>query len=349
MLEELIHYIDADEPIPERLMLAALNASGDGIGTQGRRDAANAILAGAGDYLPDIYYLRALITAELSIEEAKDIIASRKIYINRARHLLPTILKLLGVREEMNLHTALRMIDDCCFDFPNVASAKHYKTVKKTLLEKINNIKDLSNKLYRLIEDAWRHLEIEYNHQKEAYSRKVGIDFGQSYYIEQLRHDLSHLNFAAKLALYKDEIGEESFYVADNRARTHVVECAYRLAVWQGKPQFVTTPGSDFALLSSLIYEMASGDAEVSLAGAINKFARSQLRHQIDRDEAEFQLENSDAYIATVDADNFSHQKEKVARLQKELGFWTAMAARSEWNDLDRSHIMMRLSDVRSN
>ena len=166
--------------------------------------------------------------------------------------------------------------------------------------------------------------------------------------LDTLKSDLIHLKFSAELLLYRDAIGEDSFYVMNNKERTHVVECAYRLAIWRDTPTFVTTPGSDFSVMSGLLYELASGEADISLAGAINKFARSDLRNQIDHDENETRRENSDEHVATFEADNFLHLKEEVEGLRREEIFWQNMAADREWSDLDKAQIAMRLSDVRA-
>lgn len=265
MLSSLVPYIDAQEPIPAELMLAALHEVDNGFATKDRREAANAIFPGAGDYLPDMYYLRAFITAELSDEEAEEIITARKSYIELARHILPTVLSLIKAREDGYIYTALRMIEDCCHDFPVILASSHSKKTRKDLVNHINEIRNTSAQLQKLLIDAWKHIEIEYDHHKAAVARTEGRDVGHLSAVDQLRTDLAQLKFAADLALYKDVIGEDAFYVGDNKAKTHVVQCAYSLAISRDAPPFVTTPGSNFSLLCSLIYELASGKADVSL------------------------------------------------------------------------------------
>jgi hypothetical protein len=49
-------------------------------------------------------------------------------------------------------------------------------------------------------------------------------------------------------------------------------------------PKLVTTPGSDFATLCSLVFELVSGKADEGLAGAINRYARSPERRQWDKE-----------------------------------------------------------------
>src|SRR6185436_17873917 len=57
----------------------------------------------------------------------------------------------------------------------------------------------------------------------------------------------------------------------------------YRMSTQWNGPKLVTTPGSDFAALCSLLFEAASGKSDEGLAGAINRYARSEARRQWDR------------------------------------------------------------------
>src|SRR4051812_44096355 len=54
-------------------------------------------------------------------------------------------------------------------------------------------------------------------------------------------------------------------------------------------PKLVTTPGSDFSTLCSLLFEAVSGNADEGLAGAINRYARSEDRKRWDREGEEEQ------------------------------------------------------------
>src|SRR5215216_3845381 len=68
------------------------------------------------------------------------------------------------------------------------------------------------------------------------------------------------------------------FSVSGNQVKTDTVQAAFDLCGYYSGPPLVTTPGSDFAVLCSLLYELLSGETEGSLAGAINKFSRSKAR-----------------------------------------------------------------------
>ena len=103
MILDLLPYVDTGEPIPLELMLEALRGAEGGIGKPNRRQVANNIMAGAGDYLPGDF-LVAFIRADISHRDALRLISERRSYIERARNLLPTILNLVGAR-----------YDQCCF------------------------------------------------------------------------------------------------------------------------------------------------------------------------------------------------------------------------------------------
>ncbi len=152
--------------------------------------------------------------------------------------------------------------------------------------------------------------------------------------------------FATDIVIYREKIGDEHFYVGDNKARTHIVECAYSLALYLEKPQFVTTPGSDFAFLCGLIFELATGISDESFAGAINKFARSELRMQLDLHEEELRIENSAEGIREREAENFAAVRERKAQLLKEYGFWKGMEASSQWEEFHATQLALRTLDV---
>jgi hypothetical protein len=77
-----------------------------------------------------------------------------------------------------------------------------------------------------------------------------------------------------------------------NETRKTVVECAYHMCTIFGGPKLVTTPGSDFSVLCSLLFEAVSGRSDEGLAGAINRYARSDARAEWDREGEEDEDDN---------------------------------------------------------
>lgn len=160
--------------------------------------------------------------------------------------------------------------------------------------------------------------------------------------LDELVHEINYLKFVAELMLYRDQIGDQSFHVGDNRARTHIVKHAYEMSLQFGSPKLTTTPGSDFSLLCSLLFELATGISDESLAGAINKFSRSTERQQIDRNEDMFRYENSDEGMAERESDNFADVKSEAETLAAEENFWQNMFSSRKWDDNFRYQIRLR-------
>ena len=95
-----------------------------------------------------------------------------------------------------------------------------------------------------------------------------------------------------------------------NMTKSDVVSLAYDLSKTCGGPKMVTTPGSQFSFLCSLIYEMATGEVGQSLAGAIIQFSNSRERQEADENEDE----NSNDEAAYESNDNFYSQRVAVRR-----------------------------------
>lgn len=342
----LLPFIDSGETVPAELMLKLLNGANEQFGDEQRRCVANEIISGAGDYLPSRGYLSDFISGKLPHAEVSAIVASRKKYLERMRRLLPSILKIVGVREENELDSVILQIDDCCHDFPIVRRSAHAKKIRKGIRADITQIRDLAHKLRTALEKADRHINHEYeqhaavlrDEQQNAPSWRSGV--------ETLNQQLDWLSVAADIALYRDDIGEDGFHVGDNKAKTHIVECAYDIAIWYGRPPFVTTPGSDFSLLCGLLFELAGGGEDASMAGAINKFARSALRKKLDSDTEEARRENSDEYLRAHEEDNFFHVVRRTEKLTSEALFWKVMMESRNWSDTTKYHIRRRFVAV---
>src|SRR4051812_357080 len=87
---------------------------------------------------------------------------------------------------------------------------------------------------------------------------------------------------------------------SENDQRTDLVENVYHMCtMWDG-PKLVTTP------LCSLMFEAATGNSDEGLAGAINRYARSNDRRQWD---LEGENENYD--------DNFWIEKNQMVQSSK--------------------------------
>jgi hypothetical protein len=85
-------------------------------------------------------------------------------------------------------------------------------------------------------------------------------------------------------------------------------------ADWSGS-ELVTTPGSQFATLCSLLFEAVSGNADESFSGAINRYARSDDRRLWDIEGEEIEDED----------DNFLIEKQNMKACTRQIEICRAL------------------------
>jgi len=253
---------------------------------------------------------------------------------------------LLIVKNNNDLESILRRIDDFCRDFPVIRAAHHEKKVRKEIRSGLRRVSRTVAELAELLDEFGRHIDIEFNHHNAAVTRAEESErFADSF--EPFRKNLQRLVLAAEIVHYRESVDGTGLIVTDNKIRTYTVECMYQLSIWQhGRPAFVTTPGSDFAAGCSLLYEIASGERDVSLAGAINKFARSATRTEIFEEEQSFRWEDSGEGMRDREAENFADVQEQTSRLRSEVTFWDDILQSREWNAFSRRELNERRADV---
>jgi hypothetical protein len=344
-LSKIAKRIKRGEDIPFDLMNSAINEITDRSYSDVERSAASQISDEAGKYL-ESWALLDFISAKSSDEQTLAHIKKRKQLVSRMTILLPTIIELLHINDIREMSSATEQIYDCAGAYSAIESSQYSTKQRKQAVHGINSIIDLAQQLIEALDQAGNHIDIEFDHHKESVARFRNAETRATRF-EDLRTDLMAMRFASQLTIYRDSVGERSFYVGDNKAKTHVVECAYRLALRFGTPMLKTTPGSDFSTLCSLILELATGNANESLAGAINKFARSSERQEIDEDEKINQYENSDEGIAEYESDNFSSVKASIKSFEGEEIFWQTMLSSQNWDDYTIGQISIRLLDAR--
>jgi hypothetical protein len=324
-------------------MLRALHEVESGMGVSIRRRMANEIMKGAGDYLP-FGTLGTFIKADLPDAEAERLISERKRYLERASNLFPIMLKMLQARNYESIRSVLLEIGDCCRDFPIIEQSNHSKKQRKELSQNLDELKSSLETALRCIKKCNRYIYFEFENHKSAL-RKIS-DYLPLETLDQVDGELMNLIFSTDIVRYKTRSGHDHIYIGDNKARTNIVECAYSLSLYLGNPPFVTTPGSEFSFLCSLILELATGKPDESLAGAINKFARSELRKQLDQHEAELRIEGSDERMREYEEDNFAGVKERLRCLIEQYDFWKDMAASGPWDEFPAKQLKLRTLDV---
>jgi hypothetical protein len=106
--------------------------------------------------------------------------------------------------------------------------------------------------------------------------------------------------------------------------------------MWDG-PRLVTTPGSQFAALCSLLFEAVSGGADESLSGAINRYARSYDRKRWDGEREEQEDDN----------DNFVAEKRAMRLSMREIALCEALQSAAELSTMAKSLLLMRINGER--
>jgi hypothetical protein len=96
----------------------------------------------------------------------------------------------------------------------------------------------------------------------------------------------------------------------------------------------VTTPGSNFATLFSLLFEAVSGRSDQGLAGAVNRYARSDTRRWWDRGREEED---------EVKDDNFAHQKRVMKTRAREIELCKALLKDRNLSGMAKVLLHMRI------
>lgn len=339
-LEKLRPYLRTRTPIPNDLMVAAFNTASLGSDDRSYRQAADEFLPGAGIYLHPIE-LSWFVSGRGTDDEARQSIQHRQAYAGRAAVLLPTLLSLLGASADSGLELGLRLIDDFCRDFPAIKATPHEKRARKEFTAGIKRTINAVGALNSLLEQYGHHIDIEFDHHMAALNRPTREDrFATTF--KTLRDDLRRLALAGEIILYRESSSRSGLIITNNKIKTQTVRCMYQLCLWENPGLFVTTPGSDFATACSLLYEIASGERDASLAGAINKFAKSVDRKDMDEEERSFQWDNSDEGMRAREADNFASVREETLKLQREVSFWETALQSRDWDRFSRRELLKR-------
>ena len=273
-------------------------------------EAGNSFLPSAGDFL--FWDLRFFIKAEISNDTALAIINHRKAIIRRLCLIFPTILDLLEVADDEATQRILNQVYDVAVDFEAVSENRKRAYNFKRIRKKIDRLQSLVKDLNPFFNDHEISFGYEFEEFYRNYKTRVHKDINTSISIDEFQKQFEI--FAAYLEIFslRFDNGEDAAFIRDSKATTYIVENAYDITNWHNGPAFVTTPGSDFSFICSLIFEVATGISNESLAGAINRFARSEEKAEIDREEQKRRAEESDD-------DNFLLIKEKSQKLRSEI------------------------------
>ncbi|MCF6108666.1 hypothetical protein [Mesorhizobium muleiense] len=309
----------SDGPISQRAVLTIIHRRH--VSPEDEIAYANSLLPGAGDYLPGSWWLRAFIKADLSDDDASREIERQRAIVKRICNLFPALIQHLKISDRTHAEMTLNIVFEACSDYPAILASGRKEANKKKLVRKIGKLGHQLSELNKLLKEPDTVLGYDFERVHKAYLRHVHRNEESVRPFWQLRSDLEFLSSYLELSLYRAQKEADFPHVPDNQAKTYIVDCAYGLALYEGTPPFVTTPGSDFSSMCSIIYEMATGVPDESLAGAINRFARSSDRAEADENE----LTYSEQRESLRDEDNFFDVKENAPVLKARVNELTAI------------------------
>lgn len=275
---------------------------------------ANSLMPGAGDYLGR-GWLRSFVKADISDDEAKREISRNRALVRRLCTLFPALLRYLTLGKKTYAMSVLSMVYDCTSDYQTILESGRKETNRKKIISKIHQLHSKIGEINSLLDDPYSIYPYDFESTYKAYGKHLLGNEEEVRPFWQLQRDLTFLSHFLSYNLYRAHNKSDFIKPPDNQAKTHIVDYAYSLSVSWGGPPFVTTPGSDFSAMCSLIFEIATGVADESLAGAINRYARSQERAEADANEIEY----SPARDRQRDEDNFYDVKQASVRLQFEI------------------------------
>ncbi|MBO6637257.1 MAG: hypothetical protein JJ920_04905 [Roseitalea sp.] len=274
---------------------------------------ANSIIEDAGTYLSFCGGFWHFIRAEMETEFTAADVDLQKEYLERLRNLLPEILRLLEVEQSDRAGIVLHIVHDACSEYDYVRAQGRREANRKRLTKKFERLRDHVRELCELLDDPDLDWGLGFEHTHRRYRARVHGEKEEVRPFWKLKHELQVLSWHLELETHRAKTKPETIRVPDNQAKTHLVDTAYSLSLYNGHPTFVTTPGSDFGYLCSLLHEVATGSKDESLAGAINRFARSTARQELDQHEIDHGEDNARAR----DADNFFDVKENAVRAEE--------------------------------
>ena len=266
---------------------------------------ANSLLPEASDYLRS-HTLRALVRAEISKEKAALHLEQNKAFFRRLVDLLPSIVGFFEKEvRSRNPNGIVMTIDDCHNDFLATGNALRRDRELREAKERLMRAARLARDSASALRDAEGHFKFEFDRYREAYYGRVP---GPARFLGDLIEELQMCAGVLEIVNEIADVKRKRLFVFGNDQRTNLVESAYHMCSMWGGPKLVTTPGSDFAALCSLLFEAVSGRTDEGLAGAINRYARSDDRKQWDREG-----EDDDP------DDNFMSERARVGYSSREI------------------------------
>jgi len=302
----------------------------------------NSILEGAGTYLCLQGGFALLLRAEAEEKTMAVDVAFQKETVERLQCLIPEVIRLLRVQNPNRASIVLHIVHDACADYRHVQNRGRQEANRKRITKKIERLKKHVHELCELLEDDDVFHGTDFESAYALYRERVHHDSEETRSFWELKNMLNFFSWHLDLEIHRAKTKPETVYVPDNQAKTHLVDAAYGLVLDSGFPRLVTTPGSDFGYLCSLLYEIATGTADESLAGAINRYARSKARAEADQHVIEY----GEDWERARNEDNFFDVKQSAVNAEKRVRELTAEFSDAKLSKEARMLIRMELEKL---
>ncbi len=261
----------------------------------------NNLLKDAGTFLAGNWALRKFIRAEIGQDVLQAEIERNRILLDRLFTLLPEIIRKMRIDSPERAMTTFGIVYDACSDYRAVLASGRKEANRKQIIRKMEKLQKDVAELSLLLEDSDATQEWGFEPALRIYLKRLHGEECEARPFWKLQREIRFLSSYLELEIHRSRAEPSSLLVPDNQAKTHLVDAVYGLVVREGHPPFVTTPGSDFSYICSLLFEIATGKADESLAGAINRYSQSSQRAEADQHEVEYGVEN----VRARDEDNF--------------------------------------------
>lgn len=318
--DRLVRSLLEQDPLPESAVITLVRLARAVDADYAR--VAEALVPGSAEFLRE-EHVSALARAEITEEQAKREIASQKLFFKRLALLLPGLLSYFKFEQPSEILQALAHIDDCHRDFSIIETAQRRDKARRLAMQELSAARRALSTAATALSKIDAIASLEYERLRSAHLGQGETRNSKNYATSDMVREIEFCSAAIEISALRAEREDNYFIFSTSGTSTHVVEAAFALSVWYNGPPLVTTPGSDFSAICSIIYEIASGRADESLAGAINRFARSEDKQRFLAEEEELRVENDEALVP----DNFRAIASDIAHAGEDIEIYQQLSA----------------------
>jgi len=290
---------------------------------------ANKLVPEAGRYLPK-HQIELLVRDDIGESDARREVRRQKDFVARLEGLLPELLRYLKLKSDKELISVIRGIDGCFHDFPSITTAPRQDRARRNAISAIKKAQKTLLDAAAAMSALEVTVAVDMEDFLDSYTQETGPSspyqkFTLDSYLQGERPRSNYREFKdfvkqlelrsqiLDICLFRAQSDEGYLSVSDNQTKKHIVKTAFDLCLWHGGPPLVTTPNSDFSTVCSLLYEIVGGKpTNEGLAGAINRFARSNERRERDQNEILLQRQS-------LSDDNFLEEKNEAKNAEDEM------------------------------